>query len=116
MADAYNTVIDQGATWQLVVEYLDSNNNPVNITNYSAALQLRTSPLAKTAALTLTTQNGGLTIQGNLGKVSITATATQTTALAPQRYVYDLEITSPSQVVTRLLEGTIQVSPQVTRT
>ena len=115
MADLYNTTIDQGATWQRVVIYNDSNGDPVNITNYAAAMQLRTSPLARTAELTLSTSNGGIVIVGNLGKLTITATATQTGALAPQKYTYDLELYEPNNVVTRLMQGTILVNPETTR-
>lgn len=115
MADIYNTVIDQGATWQRVVIYNDSNGDPVNITNNTAAMQLRTSPMANTAVLTLSTQNGGITIVGNQGKLTITATATQTSNLKPQKYTYDLELYSPGGIVTRLMQGTILVNPETTR-
>lgn len=116
MADIYNTTIDQGATWQRVVIYNDSNNDPVNITNYNAAMQLRTSPLAATPALTLDNGvNGGIVINGPAGQLSITATATQTGNLQPLKYTYDLEIYAPSGVVTRLMQGTILVNPETTR-
>jgi len=116
MAVTYNTVIDQGADWYITFIYENPNGTPVNITNYTAALQVRTSPLAKTAVLTLTTSNAGLTITGNSGTVNAHATAAQTTDITNGKYAYDLEITSPSGVVTRLVQGTIEVSPQVTRT
>ncbi len=116
-AGTYNTIIDQGADWFLNIVYENPNGTPINITNYSAALQVRTSPLAKTSVLTLTTQNGGLVITGALGKIAAHATAAQTSTITNGKYAYDLEITAPiSNVVTRLIQGTIQVSPQVTRT
>lgn len=116
-AGTYNTVIDQGADWFINFVYENPDGTPVNITNYTAALQVRTSPLAKTAVLTLTTQNGGIVITGNQGKVACHATNVQTSAMNPGRYTYDLEITEPTAgIVTRLIQGTIQVSPQVTRT
>lgn len=114
-AGTYNTVIDQGADWFLNFTYENPNGTPINITGYTAALQVRTSPLAKTAVLTLTTENGGLVISGNQGRIEAHATATQTSAITNGKYAYDLEITG-SGVVTRLVQGTIQVSPQVTRT
>ena len=116
-AGIYNTVIDQGADWFINFVYENPNGTPVNITNYTAALQVRTSALAKTAVLTLTTQNGGLTIIGAQGKIAAHATAAQTSAITNGKYAYDLEITEPTQgIVTRLIQGTIQVSAQVTRT
>lgn len=113
-ADTYNTVIDQGADWYLSVTYEDNTGTPINISGFTAALQLRTSPLAKTAALSLTTQNGGIAITGATGTLNIHATAAQTGALQPQRYSYDLELYNGS-IVTRLIQGTIQVSAETTR-
>lgn len=116
MAVTYNTVIDQGADWYINFVYQNPAGTPVNITGYTAALQIRTSPLARTAVLTLTTANSGLVITGNTGTIAAHATNAQTTAITNGRYVYDLEITSPTGIVTRLVQGTIEVSPQVTRT
>lgn len=113
-ADTYNTVINQGADWYLSVVYEDSTGTPINITGFTAAMQLRTSPLARTAALTLNTSNGGITITGNTGTLSLHATATQTGALQPQKYSYDLELYNGS-IVTRLIQGTIEVSAETTR-
>ena len=114
-AVTYNTVIDQGADWYITFIYEQPNGSPVNITNYTAALQVRTSPLAKTAVLSLTT-GSGITINGSTGTLNIHATNAQTAAITNGKYAYDLEITSPQNVVTRLVQGTVEVSPQVTRT
>lgn len=114
-AATYNTTIDQGADWYVNFTYQNPAGTPVNITSYTAALQLRTSPLAKTAALSLSSPSSGITITGATGLVAVHATAVQTADLLPQTYAYDLEITSPSNIVTRLAQGTITVSPNVTR-
>jgi len=115
MAVTYNTTIDQGADWYITFIYENPDGTPVNVTNYSAALQIRTSPLAKTAVLTLTNASG-ISITGNTGTFACHATNVQTSAITNGKYAYDLEITSPSSVVTRVVQGTIEVSPQVTRT
>ena len=116
MAVTYNTTIDQGADWFINFTYQNPAGTPVNLTGATAALQIRTSPLAKTAVLTLTSAaGGGITITANTGLIAVQATATQTTAITNGRYAYDLEITQNS-IVTRLVQGTIEVSPQVTRT
>ena len=118
MAVVYNVEIDQGADWFLDVNYDNPNGTPVNITSYTAALQLRSLPEDPTAVLTLTTANGGIAITGASGLVAIHATATQTRAIDEGTYYYDLEITSPATptaVVTRLIQGQAVVSPEVTR-
>lgn len=117
MAVVYNVEIDQGADWFLDVNYDQPNGSPVNITSYTGALQLRSLPDDPTAVLTLTTENGGISITGATGLVSIHATAVQTRAIDDGTYYYDLEISSPASpaVVTRLIQGQAVVSPEVTR-
>lgn len=113
-AGIYNTTIDQGSVWSVVLVYTDSNNTPVNLTGYTAAMQLRQNYNSATADLTLTTANGGITIVGATGTITITATAVQTGALDPGFYVYDLELTSGSNI-SRLIQGQLTVAEQVTR-
>ena len=117
MAVTYNTTIDQGADWFINFTYENPAGTPVNITGYTAALQIRTSPLARTAVLTLT-DGDGITITGASGLIECHATAEQTAAIVNAKYAYDLEITStaPEYTVTRLVQGTVIVTPQVTRT
>jgi hypothetical protein len=113
-AGIYNDVLDQGATYNLVVVYKDNNDAPINLTGYSAYMQLRENYDSTTADLTLSTANGGIVIDGALGKLTIIATATQTGALTADYYLYDLELVNgPS--ITRLLQGQITVNSEVTR-
>jgi hypothetical protein len=49
------------------------------------------------------------------GEVTLSVSATNTAALTPGRYVYDVIITSPTSVVTRVVEGIVTVLPSVTR-
>jgi hypothetical protein len=88
--------------------------SPANLTGYTAAMQLRSLPSSPVVALDLTTANGGITITGAAGKVSVHATAAQTAAIDDGVYVYDLEIESAG-IVTRLVQGQALVSPEVTR-
>lgn len=113
-AGIYNTTIDQGSVWSVVLVYTDSNDTPVNLTGYTAAMQLRQNYNSDVADLTLTTANGGITIVGATGTITITATAVQTGALDPGFYVYDLELTSGSNI-SRLIQGQLTVAEQVTR-
>ena len=87
---------------------------PVNITGYTAALQIRSLPQSPTAVLSLTSASG-ITITGATGTIEVTATAAQTGDIDEGPYYYDLEITSPTGVVTRVAQGQVVVSAQVTR-
>lgn len=117
MGVAYNTVIDQGADWYFNVTYQNPNGTPINLTGYTAACQLRSLPNSPSAVLTLTTQNGGIAITAGTGVVALHATAIQTMAIDEGNYFYDVEIYSPANpsVVTRLVQGQITVSAEVTR-
>lgn len=113
-AGIYNFTIDQGSNWDLNVVYKDSAGVVINLTGYTAAMQLRQNYNSDTAALTLNTSNGGIVITGAQGKLVLSATAVQTAALDAGFYVYDLEI-SLGGVVTRLIQGQITVAGEVTR-
>lgn len=120
MADnqnVYNIVINQGATWNLAVEYQNENGQPIDLAGYTAKMQLRTSPLSAVAELTLSSMpNGGIVISPSTGNIYLTATAVQTASLKPQKYSYDLEITLPSTgFVARVIQGVANVIPETTR-
>lgn len=114
-AGIYNPTIDQGATWSVTVLYKDSSGTAINLTGYTAAMQVRQNYSSADADLTLTTSNGGIAITGNTGTVVITMTAAQTAALEEGYYVYDVELTSSGGLVDRLIQGQITIAPEVTR-
>lgn len=116
-AGTENLIIDQGADWYVnFTYYTDSTlTTPVNLTGYTAALQLRSNFGDATSALSLSSPSNGIVITGAAGLISIHATAIQTGAIAAGYYEYDCEITSSGGIVTRLIQGQITVKPQVTR-
>jgi len=113
-AGIYNFTMDQGATFGLEVIYKNANDVVINLNGYTAKLQIRSAYDTSQPALSLTTENGGIAITGNLGKIAITATATQTAAIPSGEYVYDLEIYSGA-LVSRVIQGRVNVAPEVTR-
>ncbi len=114
-AGSYDLYIEQGATLSLPIVWKDSDGNVVNITGYTARMQVRQTVPATTILLSATTENGKLVIDGSNGKVTILLSAADTTAITWLTGVYDLELISGSGVVTRLLEGSVSVSREVTR-
>jgi hypothetical protein len=106
--------IEQGATFNLLLTW-KINNVAVNLTNYTARLQARVDIEDTETVLTLTTENGGITLGGVLGTISLDRTATQTTLLPAGTYVYDLELLAGSGTVTRLVQGELDISAEVTR-
>lgn len=104
----------QGATFSYVLTW-EVDGDPVNLTSYTARLQARTTADATSTALSLTTSGGGIALGGAAGTITITRSATQTAALTPGRYLYDLELESAGGSVTRLVEGELIISAEVTR-
>ncbi len=78
-AGIYNATIDQGSVWSVIFVYKDPNDNPINLNGYTAAMQLRQVYDSTTADLTLTTGNGGISIVGATGTITVTATYGATT-------------------------------------
>ncbi|QKZ15889.1 BppU family phage baseplate upper protein [Spirosoma sp. KUDC1026] len=112
MAGNHDFTIDQGTTWNRVVT-IDQNGAPVNLTGFTARMQLRRTRSQPDHDISLTTENGGLTINPTNGTITISMTADQT-ALLSDSYCYDLETTS-GDTVARWLQGKVTISPEVTR-
>ena len=108
----YTIEIDQGADFNLKMQWKSANNAPINTTAYTAKLQIKQRPKLETV-LDLSTSNGGIVITNN-GEITIRITHTQTALLTYTLYAYDLFITDSNNIVTKLLYGEVRVSPQVT--
>jgi hypothetical protein len=65
--------------------------------------------------LSLSTAAGGIVLGGAAGTITPTASAAQTAALPAGLLLYDLFLTSPGGVVTRLLAGNVNVVAKVTQ-
>ena len=113
MAAIANLTLDQGATFNSDVTVKDSNGNAFNLTGYTASAKMAK---GYASTRTRTTITSSVASDATTGVVSLTLTSTQTAALdAPERYVYDVEITQTSTgTVTRVIEGIISVRPNVT--
>ena len=113
MAARANLQIDRGATFSSDVTVSDTDGTAFDLTGYTAAAKM-----AKGYASTQTRVTITATINNDptTGVITLSLTADQTKALdAPARYVYDVEITKTSDsTVTRVIEGLITVSPDVT--
>lgn len=114
-AGIYDIYIEQGATYNQPLVWKDSSGTAVNVTGYTARMQIRKTIDATTTILTLTTENGRITVGGANGLITLLVSAADTAALTTFCGVYDLEVISPAGVVTRLLEGQVEVSKEVTR-
>ena len=107
--------IEQGATFSKVITWKDGQENPIDLTGYTARLQCRASTSSADTVFNLTTDNGGIVLGGAIGTITLTISAADTSAATQQSGVYDLELEDASGTVTRLLKGSFIIDPEITR-
>ena len=110
MATIANIFIDQGANYSNIITVSGTNGNALDLTGYTVASQMRKSYSSSTAY-----NLNAAVYNASLGQVRMTLTAAQSEAIPPGRYLYDLEITSGSGAKTRVVEGVVVVTPQITQ-
>lgn len=110
MAIKANLVVDQGTTFSATIDVTDASGNVFNLLNYTVAAQMRKNYASSTAT------NFVASHTGSTGKINLSLLPAATNVLAPGRYLYDVEITSPGGAVTRVVEGIVTVTPGITRT
>ncbi len=109
MATKVNIIIDQGTDFSTTVNLKDAAGTNVNLSGYSAAAQIRktfSSSNSTAFTATLSTANSTLTLALN--------NAT-TAAMSAGRFVYDAELTNSGGIKSRILEGMVTVTPEVTK-
>lgn len=109
MAIKANIQIDQGTTYSTNIDVTDDNGDPVDLTGYSGAAQLRKHYTSSNA------HAFAVSIANAAGVVTLSMTANVTANIVAGRYVYDCELTDGDGTVSRLIEGIVTVTPQVTR-
>ena len=111
MSGKLDITVEQGATFERNITIKDSANVAINISGSTFQGQIRKRHQSATKEadfdFTITNASGGI--------VQATITAANTGNMEPGDFVYDIEWTQSDATVTRLLEGTATVTPQVTR-
>ena len=129
-AGRYDFTIEQGATLAFTLDYVDANNDPIDLTDYQARMQIRPFIGSDDVYLTLSSSLGpggtGINMRGlegttppSSGSMGVYLSAVSSSMLdweGPSNY--DLEISSgsgASEYVVRLIEGRVKLSKEVTR-
>lgn len=107
--------IYQGATFRKRLTWTAPSGTPIDLTGCTARMQVRSDVESPTALLSLTTENDGIVLGGALGTIELSVSDEDTAAITWDGGVWDLEIVHPGGEVTRLAQGSISVSPEVTR-
>jgi hypothetical protein len=114
-AGVYDFTIDKGEKFTRTLTWRDENDNAINLTGWTARMQIRRTHYDDPPLVELTTANGRIALGGTAGTITLTIAADLTTAITVSSGVYDLELVNPSSEPTRLLKGTITFTPEVTR-
>jgi len=129
-AGRYPLYIEQGASLDFEVQYLDSAGNPVDLSGYSARMQIRPSTDSSTVYVTLSSSlqpdGTGLNLSGShslkpptSGSIGVFISSCTSSLLTFNDAVYDLELFVPydggCNYVTRLIQGPVRLSQEVTR-
>lgn len=104
-----NFEIDQGADHGISFRLRDEDNIPVDLAGYTGRAKMR-----KTLN-TSKSQDFVVVINTISSSVNLLIAAANTAKLVAGQYVYDVELISSANLVTRIVEGIVTVSPQVTR-
>lgn len=114
-AATYDIEIEQGATFRMLLQWLDSNESPVDLSGYTARMQIRRTHSSNVTLAEATTEDGRIVLSGATGFVTVVLPAEATAAIKGESAVYDLELESADGFVTRLIEGEVTISREVTR-
>lgn len=90
-------------------------HTPVDLVGYTARLKVR-NRIGGTELLSLTTENVGISIDTALKTIRLSITAAATASLTFTKGVYDLEMVSPTGIVTAIAYGAASVTKEVTTT
>lgn len=119
MPGKLNLKINRGETFRHLLKWQDANEAPIDLTGYSARMHVRSSVDAPTTLLELTTANNKISFpNADQGEILLHLTAAETAALTWDTGVYDLELViviALVEEVTRLVEGKVTVTKEVTR-
>lgn len=120
IAGTYNIYCEQGATFTRILTILVPNEvdpeitTPYDLANHTARMQIRRTITTASAMVELTTENGSLTIDDENGSITIEMSNDVTASLTTSG-VYDLEIIDSVGHVSRVVQGTFTLNPEVTR-
>ena len=111
MAAKANIIIDQGTDFSTTLTVTGDDGSVTDLTGYSANGHIRKHYTSSTA----TVFDVSFGTPRSDGQLTISIGRTITENMEAGRYVYDVELTSAANTRSRLVEGVVTVTPQVTK-
>jgi hypothetical protein len=101
--------IEKGATWSKRLRWLDDDGVPVVLTGWTAEMVIRPQKNSSETIISLTTENGRITLGGNAGTIDLLLTEAETQAFTFTNAWYRLELKSGG-TSERIIEGAVSLS------
>lgn len=116
-AALHNMVADQGSTFARTILWKDPAKKPILLSGYTARMQVRSAVDSSTVVISLTTENGGITLGATDGSIALYIPDETMVTIPEDKYVYDLELIGPSAnlYIYKVLYGNFVVRAEVTR-
>jgi len=105
-----NLLIYQGSDFIIDFTVENDNGTDFDLTGYSAACLIKKHYTSSTSQ----TVTAAILTPPTSGRIQLSLTNSQTTAMKSGRYVYDVVITSDTGIKSRVLEGSVSVLEGVT--
>lgn len=115
MTAKYDFKLNQGTDLTVPFCLSDESGEPCNLLGFTAQMQLRVNTASGKLVDTLTSENGGISIDPEKGVLSLAFKHEKTSQYPATCLAYDIELVSTDNNITRIVEGKITVSPEVTR-
>lgn len=107
-ASPLNLTIEQGSNFEVKLTVRNNDSSPLNMLSYTGTSLLKKHYKATTSyPFTLTF------LDRINGRIVLSMNGSQTSDLSEGRYVYDVLLVSPNNLKTRVIQGTVLVSPGV---
>ena len=110
MATVTNLYIDQGTDFNAILTITNPNGTIMDLSGFTVVSQFRKSYQSSTAV------NFTASIyDAEAGKILLHLDPEDTTDIKAGRYLYDVEVTSLTNIRFRVLEGIVVITPEITR-
>ena len=106
LGNRFDITINQGATFELTITWKDSAGTAINLSGYTARMQVRETYSSATSIVSLTNA-AGITLGGAAGTVAILISATTTMKMSSRLSDFAFKMASSMEVV--------QMTPSICR-
>ena len=114
-AGTYDFQFDQGTDYNIPIRLSDAEGEALNLSGFKARMQIRRFSWSPELIDDLSSENGRIDIDQENGLMTLHFSNEKTSSFPIADLVYDLELTSSEGRVSRIMQGAVEISAEVTR-